>query len=61
MGEWRYSPTHSALYGSVWSVHTPDRSTPKVRADFVRDWVGPRASLDAVAKGKILIIAPAGK
>jgi hypothetical protein len=46
-----------------WSTSRPGRFTPGVRASgthWIGDWVGPEAALDAVAKMKNSIIAPAG-
>jgi hypothetical protein len=57
--EWRYSSTHSltsTLDGGEWSASRPGRFTPKERAPgthWIGGWVGLRAGLDAVVKGKI--------
>jgi hypothetical protein len=59
LGEWMYSSTHyltSALDGGEWSASRPGRFTPRERAPgthWIGDWVGPRASLDALVKRKI--------
>jgi len=55
MGKWRYSFTFltSALDGSEWSVVLPGHFTPSERASGMHwrgGWVGPRATLDVVAK-----------
>jgi len=44
-------------------LHAPAALTARERAHgthWIGGWVGPRSSLDMVAKRKILIIAPAG-
>jgi hypothetical protein len=57
---WMYSYTHSltsALDGGEWSASRPGRFTPRERSpgtDWIGSWVGPRAVLDAVVKGKII-------
>jgi hypothetical protein len=46
----------SALYGGVWSASRTGRFILRERAPVthcIRDWVGPRAVLDAVVKRKI--------
>jgi hypothetical protein len=59
LGEWRYSITHSltsALDGGEWSATRPGRFTPRERASgthWTGGWVGLRAVLDSVVKGKI--------
>jgi hypothetical protein len=59
LGEWRYSFTHSltsALDGGEWSASRPGRVTTRETAPgthWIGGWVGPRAVLDAVVKGKI--------
>jgi hypothetical protein len=59
LGEWRYSSMHSltsALDGSECSASRPSHFTPRERVPVTQrigGWVGPRASLDAVSKGKI--------
>jgi hypothetical protein len=59
LGEWRYSATHSLtseVDGGEWSASRSGRFTPRERAPrscWIRGWVGPRAVLDAVVKGKI--------
>jgi hypothetical protein len=53
----------SALKGDEWSASRPGRLTTGVRAPgnhWTGGWVDTRASLDAVAKRKNPIIAPAG-
>jgi hypothetical protein len=40
-----------ALQGGQWSASCPGRFTPSIH--WKRGWVGPRASLDTVGKGKI--------
>jgi hypothetical protein len=47
----------SALVGVEWSASRPDRFIPKERAPgphWIGGWVGPRAGLDEVEKGKFL-------
>jgi hypothetical protein len=57
--EWKYSSTHSwtsALGGGKWSASLPGRFTPRETAPgthSIGGKLGPRAGLDAVAKGKI--------
>jgi hypothetical protein len=51
MGKWRYSST-SAPGGGEWSTSCPDHFTPGTY--WIGGWVGLRAGLDAVEKGKIL-------
>jgi hypothetical protein len=59
MEEWRCSSTHSltsALDGGEWSALRLSRFTPRERAPgthWIGGWVGPRAVLDVVVKGKI--------
>jgi hypothetical protein len=59
MGEWKYGSTHSltpALCGGEWSASRPGRFTLEERAPdihWIGGWVGPRAVLDLVMKGKI--------
>jgi hypothetical protein len=59
LGEWMYSSTHSltsALDEGEWSASCPGRFTSRERAPathWIGGWVGPRAGLDAVSKGKI--------
>jgi hypothetical protein len=59
LAEWRYNSTHSltsALDGGEWSASRPFPFTPRERAPgthWIGGWVGPRAGLDAVMKGKI--------
>jgi hypothetical protein len=59
IGEWRQSSTHSlatALDKGEWSASRPGRFIPRERAPlthWIGGWVGPRAVLDAVVKGKI--------
>jgi hypothetical protein len=59
LGEWRYSSTHSltsALNGGEWSASRPGRFTPRETAPgahWIGGFVGPRAVLDAMVKGKI--------
>jgi hypothetical protein len=59
LGEWKYSSTHSltsALDGGELSASRPGRFVLMERAPITRwigGWVGPRAGLDAVVKGKI--------
>jgi len=52
-----------ALDGGEWSALRPALFTPGVRAPgthWTGGWVGPKAGLEAVAKRKIPITAPAG-
>jgi hypothetical protein len=64
LGELKYSSTHSlttALDGGEWSASRHGRFTPREGAPgthWIVGWVGTRAVLDAVVKGKIL--SPAG-
>jgi hypothetical protein len=64
LGEWRYSSTNSltlALDGGEWSASRLGRCTPRETdpgTNWLGDWVGPRAVLDAVVKGNIP--SPAG-
>jgi hypothetical protein len=54
---------NSELDGGEWSASRPGRFTPGVRAPsthYIGNMVGPRVGLDAVAKGKIPIIASVG-
>jgi hypothetical protein len=59
MGEWKYSSNHSltsALDGGEWSASRTGRFTSTERAPgthWIGGWVGSRAVLDAVMKGKI--------
>jgi hypothetical protein len=49
----------SALAGSEWSASRPGRLTPGERAHgthWIGGWVGPRAGLDDVKKGKFLVL-----
>jgi hypothetical protein len=56
---WWYRCMHSlasALDGGEWSASRPGHFTPRKRAPttpWIGGWVGPRASLDTVAKRKI--------
>jgi hypothetical protein len=60
LGEWRYSCKNSlisAIDGGEWSASRPGRFTHRERAPgthWIGGWVGPRATLDAVVKRKIL-------
>jgi hypothetical protein len=59
LGEWRYSSTilDSALDGGEWSASRPCRFTLKetaLDAHWIGGWVGPRAGVDIIEKGKIL-------
>jgi hypothetical protein len=50
----------SALVGSEWSVSRPGRFTPRERASvnhWIGGWVGPKAYLDDMEKGKFLILS----
>jgi len=52
-----------ALDGDGWSASSTGCCTPEIRASGTHckgGWVGPRAGLDAVARRKNPIIAPAG-
>jgi hypothetical protein len=57
--DFRYSSTHSltlALDGGEWSASRAGRFTPRGKAPsthWIGGWVGPRAVLNAVVKGKI--------
>jgi hypothetical protein len=45
----------STLVGGEWSASCPGHFTPRIRApstDWIGCWVGPRVSLDVVAKRK---------
>jgi hypothetical protein len=59
LGEWRYSSTPSltsALDGGKWSVPLPGCFTARERASgthWMGGWIGLRATLGAVVKGKI--------
>jgi hypothetical protein len=48
----------STLFGVEWSASRPGRFIPGT--DWIGGLVGPRAGLDAVAKGKNRIITPDG-
>jgi len=53
----------SGLEGGEWSTSRPGRFTPGEKSPGthrIGGWVGTRAGLDAVAKRKNPIIAPAG-
>jgi hypothetical protein len=55
-GERRYSSyslSTLALDGGEWSVSRPGEMTPSTHC--IGGWVGPRASLDTQARGKILL------
>jgi hypothetical protein len=52
MGEWRYSSTFLDL-GTRWRSFTRWERAPGIH--WIGDWVGPRASLDAVEKRQKLV------
>jgi hypothetical protein len=64
MAEWTYISIHltSALDGGEWSAPRPGRLTTGERISDTRmiDYVGPRAGLDTMGKGKIPFPIPVG-